>query len=52
MVEMAEQMEAEVAAVEARWQDMADDMTTISVHPYKKDITVTFFGVVWLAGDK
>ncbi|HSH00953.1 MAG TPA: DUF87 domain-containing protein [Anaerolineae bacterium] len=51
MAELAEAMEAEVAAVEARWQDMADDITTISVHPYKKDITVTFFGVVWLAGD-
>ena len=31
-----------------RWMDIADDITTLSIQPYKKDITVDLFGIGWL----
>jgi len=34
--------------VQAKWADIADDMTEIPVQPYKKDILVDLFGVAWM----
>ncbi len=34
-------------AVQAKWADLADDLTEITVTAYKKDILVELFGVAW-----
>ncbi len=34
--------------LEAKWDDIAADVTEIPVTPYKKDVNVTLFGVVWV----
>ncbi len=46
--ELERQFEAEVAAIKQKWADIADDLTLIPIHPYKKDILVNLFGVAWL----
>jgi hypothetical protein len=42
-----EQADAE-ASVNAKWEQIAADVTEIGVNPYKKDIVVTMFGVAWM----
>jgi hypothetical protein len=42
-----EQADAE-ASVSEKWEQVAADVTEISVNPYKKDISVTMFGVAWM----
>lgn len=34
--------------VNQKWHDIVDDMTEISITPYKKDILVNLFGVAWM----
>ncbi len=34
--------------VNARWSEIADNMTEIPVTPYKKDVLVELFGVAWV----
>ena len=34
--------------VEEKWSEIADDITEISVTPYKKDVLVDLFGVAWM----
>ena len=36
-----------IAAVDEKYDDLLDDITLIPVTPYKKDITVTLFGIAW-----
>jgi len=37
-----------VDEIQQKWADTADDMETIPVHPFKKDILVDLFGVAWM----
>jgi hypothetical protein len=40
--------EQALQGVKDKWAEIADDMTTIPVRPYKKDILVDLFGVAWV----
>ena len=46
--ELEEALKDEAEAVEDKWLDIASQITTIPVAPYKKDIDVSMFGVAWL----
>jgi hypothetical protein len=37
-----------IEEIQTKWADIADDMTEIPVHPYKKDILIDLFGVAWM----
>lgn len=37
-----------IEEVQSKWSDVADDMTEIPIHPYKKDILIDLFGVAWM----
>jgi hypothetical protein len=39
--------EKALAEAEKRWQETAEEVTEITVNPFKKDINVTLFGVAW-----
>ena len=45
---MKEDMTEELQDLEADWKDVADKVIEIPVSPYKKNIFVEVFGVVWL----
>ena len=45
---MKEDMTEELQDLEASWKDVADKVIEIPVSPYKKNIFVEVFGVVWL----
>jgi len=46
--ELREEMEAELDAVEAKWQDLMDDTRELPVAPRKTDVRLPLFGVAWL----
>ncbi len=48
MAAMEKEMAEELQEVEARWKDVLDEATELRVSPYKKNIFVEVFGVVWL----
>ncbi len=46
--ELEADMAQELADEKQRWANVAADTTEIPVNPYKKDIDVSLFGVIWL----
>jgi hypothetical protein len=44
---LAEEQAESIAEIEAKWAEIAADVTEIPVTPYKKDVSVTLFGVAW-----
>jgi hypothetical protein len=48
MEAMEKEMTEELQELEAAWKDVADEVTEVPVSPYKKNIFVEVFGVVWL----
>jgi hypothetical protein len=46
--EMEAEMKEALDELEAKWVDIAADVTEIPVTPYKKDISVELFGVAWM----
>ena len=44
---LKEELEDAVAEVEDKWEEIINDVTEISVSPYKKDIDPEIFGVAW-----
>ena len=48
MAAMEKEMTEELQELEATWEDVADKVTEVPVSPYKKNIFVEIFGVVWL----
>jgi hypothetical protein len=58
-IEALEEEKAEaIAEIKQKWAEIAVDVSLIPVTPYKKDISVTLFGVAWFpyhlvqAGDR
>ena len=47
IADLEKELQRAIEDVQAKWADIADDMTEISVRPYKKDILVDLFGVAW-----
>jgi hypothetical protein len=46
--ELEREKERALENVQEKWSDIVDDMTEISVAPYKKDVLVEMFGVAWM----
>jgi type II secretory pathway component PulJ len=46
--ELGDELSEALEEVNQKWSDIADDMTEITVTPYKKDILVDLFGVAWV----
>lgn len=46
--QLADEEAAAVDELEEKWAEIADDVAEIEVSPYKKDIYLDLFGVVWL----
>ena len=46
--ELAREQADAAASVNEKWERIAADVTEIAINPYKKDIAVTMFGVVWV----
>jgi hypothetical protein len=46
--ELAREQEDAEASVNEKWERIAADVSEIAVNPYKKDISVTMFGVAWV----
>ncbi len=46
--ELEHEFDQKVDEIKSKWADIADDMETIPVHPYKKDILIDLFGVAWM----
>ncbi len=44
---LKKELEDAVAEVEDKWEEIINDVTEISVSPYKKDINPEIFGVAW-----
>jgi hypothetical protein len=44
---LAEEMNAEIEALEKDWQDQEKHLESIAVTPYKKDIHIELFGIAW-----
>jgi hypothetical protein len=47
IADLEQELAQEVEKIQQKWADIADDMSEISVTPYKKDILVDLFGVAW-----
>ncbi|HSG24960.1 MAG TPA: DUF87 domain-containing protein [Anaerolineales bacterium] len=45
---LAKEMEEAIDELEAKWAEVARQVTEITVNPYKKDILVEIFGVAWM----
>jgi hypothetical protein len=45
---LLDEAEREQAEIQQRWAARTDDIETIQVRPYKKDVFVETWGVVWL----
>jgi predicted nucleic acid-binding Zn-ribbon protein len=45
--ELAEEQRAAVEEIQQKWDEVVADISEIQVSPYKKDITVSMFGVAW-----
>ncbi len=48
IVELEEEAEDALREIQEKWEDVAQDTTTIPVTPAKSNINVTLFGVAWL----
>jgi hypothetical protein len=48
MEAMEKEMTEELAELEANWEDVLNEVTEVPVSPYKKNIFMEVFGVVWL----
>lgn len=48
MAAMEKEMTEELAALESQWEDVLSKVTEVPVSPYKKNIFMEIFGVVWL----
>jgi DNA repair exonuclease SbcCD ATPase subunit len=47
LLEIQRELEAALEQVNERWGDLANDIEEISVRPYKKDVLIDMFGIVW-----
>ena len=45
--ELEKEREQEMAEVRGKWQELQKEVTDIPVTPYKKDILIELFGVIW-----
>lgn len=45
---MEKEAEEALQAIKTKWEAIAADTTTIPVTPYKKDISIEFFGIAWM----
>ena len=45
---LTQEMEEAIDELEAKWAEVARQVTEITVNPYKKDILVEIFGVAWM----
>ncbi len=48
IVALEEEAEEALQEVKEKWEEIAADVTTIPITPYKKDIDVTLFGLAWM----
>lgn len=48
MKQMEGELEDELKAVKARWEEAVDQVIEVPVSPYKKNIFIELFGLVWL----
>jgi len=48
LVDLEKEKAAALEEVEEKWSEIADDITEITVTPYKKDVLVDLFGVAWM----
>lgn len=48
LAELRQEAEDALHEVQQRWQDIAREVTSLPVTPYKKDIHLTLFGVAWV----
>ena len=48
MAAMEKEMTEELQELEIRWKDVADEVIEVPVSPFKKNIFMEVFGVVWL----
>jgi hypothetical protein len=48
LVELEQEVEDALREIQAKWEAVAQDTTTISITPTKSGINVTLFGVAWL----
>jgi len=48
MKEMEAELKEELEAVKDRWQDVSGGVTEVPVSPFKKNIFIEFFGLVWV----
>ncbi len=46
--QLLDEMNSEIAEIEDRWDDLAEQIEQIAVTPYKKDIALQYFGVAWV----
>lgn len=46
--ELQAEIETQIDAIEAKWEAVATEVTTVPITPYKKDIVLDLFGVAWL----
>lgn len=37
-----------IAAIDEKWNDLAEKFTTVSLSPMKKDIFIDYFGILWM----
>ncbi len=47
IADLEKELKHAIEDIQTKWVEIADDMTEIPVHPYKKDILVDLFGVAW-----
>jgi hypothetical protein len=47
MVKLEDELDEEMAAIEERWAEIADQVEETVLMPYKKNIRVELFGVAW-----
>jgi hypothetical protein len=48
LVELEQEVEDALREIQAKWEAVAQDTTTISITPTKSGINVALFGVAWL----
>ncbi len=46
--DLEEEKARELAAIEDRWADLVNEETEIPISPYKKDIFVALYGMIWM----
>ena len=49
MVEMQDELEADIAALDEKYDSSAIELDDVEIKPYKKDISVKAVGILWIA---